>query len=160
MSIILDILKELNKTNIKYKGIRVNLFGLPVLSNYKHSSVKATAFRMKNKGFLDKNNLGWLITKKGSDLLKNKPKAFKKFTSQFSDKAPKNLLIIFDVPQTRREYRDWFRRQLRIFGYILIQKSVWVGPSPLPKEFTTYIKEIGMKDYIKTFKLKKGYDLK
>jgi hypothetical protein len=39
----------------------------------------------------------------------------------------------------------------------MIQKSVWVGPSPLPKEFMDYVKEIGLKDNLKTFKLAKSY---
>ena len=39
----------------------------------------------------------------------------------------------------------------------MIQRSVWVGPSPLPKEFMEYLKSIGLKDTIKTFKLEKGF---
>ena len=27
------------------------------------------------------------------------------------------------------------------FHYVMIQKSVWRGPSPLPKEFLDYIKK-------------------
>ena len=42
----------------------------------------------------------------------------------------------------------------------MIQKSVWVGPSPLPKEFMNYISKIGLKSTIKTFKLAKGYKRK
>jgi hypothetical protein len=44
-----------------------------------------------------------------------------------------------------------------IFDYIMIQKSVWVGPSPLPKEFVEYVKSINLQDSIKTFKLENSY---
>ncbi len=47
---------------------------------------------------------------------------------------------------------------LKKFGYIMIQKSVWVGPSPLPKEFKDYMKEIKLDKCIKTFKLEKSYN--
>ena len=36
-------------------------------------------------------------------------------------------------------------------------KSVWVGPSPLPKDFLSYIKEIHLENCIKTFKLSNPY---
>ncbi|MBK5215715.1 MAG: hypothetical protein JJE53_02830, partial [Candidatus Pacebacteria bacterium] len=40
---------------------------------------------------------------------------------------------------------------------IMIQKSVWVGPSPLPKDFLLYLKEIEIGDDFKIFKLAKSY---
>ena len=39
----------------------------------------------------------------------------------------------------------------------MIQRSVWVGPSPLPIEFSSYLKEIKLGDNLKTFKLARGY---
>ena len=42
----------------------------------------------------------------------------------------------------------------------MIQKSVWVGPSPLPQDFIFYLKEVDLENEIKTFKLEKGYKTK
>ena len=42
----------------------------------------------------------------------------------------------------------------------MIQRSVWVGPSPLPEEFLNYLKQIKLIDCIKTFKLAYNYKLK
>lgn len=39
----------------------------------------------------------------------------------------------------------------------MIQRSVWVGPSPLPEEFLNYLKRIGLEKEFKTFKLAKSY---
>ena len=80
------------------------------------------------------------------------------FVSPFSKKSPKNLLVMFDIPEVKKAEREWFRFHLRQFGYKMIQKSVWVGPSPLPKDFLDYIKDIKLKECIKTFKLAKPYD--
>ena len=31
----------------------------------------------------------------------------------------------------------------------MIQRSVWVGPSPLPKDFVEYLREIGLKGTVR-----------
>jgi len=64
---------------------------------------------------------------------------------------------MYDIPSDKKKERDWFRRKLIKFGYIMIQKRVWVGPSPLPKDFLDYLKEIKIGDNCKTFKLAKSY---
>lgn len=117
---------------IRYKGMRVNAFGLPVFS----SSTKDG-----NKKFIRKRSLYHVS-----------------FTSFFKEDAPKNLIVMYDIPHNLKKERDWFRRHLIKFGYIMIQKSVWVGPSPLPKNFLDYLKEIKIGDSFKTFKLAKSYN--
>ena len=79
------------------------------------------------------------------------------FTSEFRANAPKNLLLIYDIQEERKKERDWFRRQLKNFDFIMIQRSVWVGPSPLPNDFLDYLKRIGLHQEFKTFKLSKSY---
>jgi len=64
---------------------------------------------------------------------------------------------MFDISESKKAEREWFRWNLKKFNFIMIQKSVWVGPSPLPKEFLNYIKKIGLKESIRTFKLAKPY---
>ena len=69
------------------------------------------------------------------------------------------LLIIYDIPEDKKSERNWFRRHLKDFHFIMIQRSVWVGPSPLPKDFLEYIKSIKIGNSFKTFKLAKGYPI-
>lgn len=112
---------------IHYKGMSVNMFGLPSFSDSKK-----------------KNNI---------------PKRFylDSFISNFKKDAPKNLLLIYDIPEEKKKERDWFRRQLKTFDFVMIQRSVWVGPSPLPTDFLDYLKRIGLQKEFKTFKLVKSY---
>ena len=114
-----------------YKGMKVDLLGLPVVGSNKKDRIKRKSRKRK---FYNAT-----------------------FISPFKENAPKNLLLIYDVPETMKKERDWFRRQLINFGFVMIQRSVWVGPSPLPKEFLDYLKEIKIKDNFKTFKLAKSY---
>lgn len=156
MSIVSEIINEFLKTELSYKGARVNLFGIPIYNEYKKSSYASSISRLKGKGFIDEDKLGWFITSDGKKFCKNNKK-YKNFNSPFSEKTPRDLLVIFDISQDRKKERDWLRWQLKKFNYSMIQRSVWVGPSPLPVEFKRYLEDIKLKECIKTFKLKSGY---
>ncbi len=114
-----------------YKGMRVSSFGIPIFSKGRESRAK----------------------------IKNRKRTFYNvtFISPFNKDSSKNLIVMYDIPADKKKERDWFRRQLIKFNYIMIQKSVWVGPSPLPKDFLDYLKEIKIGDNFKTFKLAKSY---
>lgn len=114
-----------------YKGMRVNAFGIPIFSQNRISRAKT----------------------------ENRKKTFYHvtFDSPFKKDDPKNLIVMYDIPHGMKKERDWFRRHLVKFGYVMIQKSVWVGPSPLPKDFLDYLKEIKIGNSFKTFKLAKSY---
>lgn len=116
----------------KYKGVTINAFGLPVLFNDEKE--------IETKKNSEKRNFQHIC-----------------FDSPFKKSAPKNLIVMYDIPHPQKKERDWFRRNLIKFGYIMIQKSVWVGPSPLPKDFLKYVKEIKLGDKFKSFKLAKNY---
>ena len=110
--------------------MKVNSFGLPVFENRIKKNSKASPKRSSY---------------------------FISFLSPFQKDSPKNLIVMYDISSIQRRERDWFRRQLVKFGFVMIQKSVWVGPSPLPKDFLDYLKEIKIRDSFKTFKLAKPY---
>ena len=116
-----------NTRKLRYKGISVDMFGVPYVGS------------------------------SGQKRKINKRNYLKSFTSDFKKDTPKNLLLMYDIPHGRKKERDWFRRQLKNFDFVMIQKSVWVGPSPLPPDFLTYVKGIGLKKEFKTFKLAKSY---
>lgn len=113
----------------RYRGMKVNLLGLPISQ------------RSDNKKISHRKRSLYYVS----------------FLSHFKKDEPKNLMVMYDIPHNLKKERDWFRRQLINFGYIMIQKSVWVGPSPLPKEFLNYLKEIKINNNFKTFKLTKSY---
>jgi DNA-binding transcriptional regulator PaaX len=108
----------------------VNIFGLPVLDDQKRARIPRNVVKRKY---------------------------LHSFVSNFGKNIPKNLLLIYDIPEGRKKERDWFRRQLKNFDFVMIQKSAWVGPSPLPEDFLSYLKEIGLQKEFKTFKLAKPF---
>ncbi|MFA5934631.1 MAG: CRISPR-associated endonuclease Cas2 [Candidatus Paceibacterota bacterium] len=117
-----------------YKGIWVNSFGIPTSSpdfNRRKNTIDRTR---------DIYNMS--------------------FSSNFKKDSPKNLIVVYDIPEEKKKERDWFRRNLKRLGFIMIQRSIWVGPSPLPKSFVDYVKSIGLKDKVKIFRLAKEYSEK
>jgi hypothetical protein len=119
------------KKRLRYKGVPVTMFGL--LDFRDHEKEKIENHRTTKRQYL------------------------RSFISDFKEDLPKNLLVIYDIPYEKKVERDWFRRQLRKFDFVMIQKSVWVAPSPLPAEFLAYLKRIGLQKGLKTFKLEKAY---
>mgnify|MGYP001567770419 CR=1 FL=1 len=160
MGLIYEILKELNNTTLYYKGIKVNLLGLPKFENYSRNTISGSLAYMRKKGFLEYDEEKIKITRQGKEYIKRKFDSLKQFDYKFEKDAPKNLIVMFDIPETKKAEREWLRWHLKKFNYSMIQKSVWVGPSPLPKEFLEYVKKIGIQDGFKTFKLAKGYKFK
>lgn len=141
--------------------MRIGFGGLPDFKYYKYQSLANGCSILKKKGYIKKGDLdNYFITPKGIIFLEKAENILKIFTTENRETSPKNLLVMYDIPQEKKKERDWFRRHLKKFNFIMIQKSVWVGPSPLPKSFLEYVKEIKLGDNFKTFKLEKGYNQK
>ncbi len=157
MTLVYDILETINKTSLSYKGVKVNIFGIPKFKNKSHRSTQSMMSYVKKTGLVIESDMGWHLTAAGKRYMKRKENSLRQFEHNFTKEAPKNLIVMFDIPETKKAKREWFRWHLKKFNYEMIQKSVWVGPSPLPKEFMDYIEKIKLKNSIKTFKLAKAY---
>jgi DNA-binding transcriptional regulator PaaX len=157
MALVEKILEELSKPTLMYKGVRVNLLGLPTFKKYPDGSIRTTLWRLHKQCLIEKDLAGWYITPAGKNYMKRKVDSLLNFDFKFSKEAPKNLIVMYDIPENKKAEREWLRWHLKKFNYEIIQRSVWVGPSPLPKEFMDYIKKIKLKGTIKTFKLAKPY---
>ena len=153
MSIAFDILKSMYEKELNYKGYRCNIFGLPISFVRNKNSFRAVVNRLRRSGYITNEDEMWILTELGINYIKKKLSSFKQFESPFKKDNKKNLLLTFDIPESNKAEREWFRWHLKKFDYILIQKSVWVGPSPLPKDFLKYLKEIKLDKCIKTYKL-------
>lgn len=66
------------------------------------------------------------------------------FGSTITIKKPKKWdglwrIILFDVPEKKRFFRDILRNHLKNIGFLELQKSVFVLPFPCEKELTTLV---------------------
>lgn len=118
------------------------------------ATFRITLSRLKKYGFVENNGGVWSITRKGSASLKELGlRPIKRHTSYRSglSKKPKSLIISFDIPEVHRRKRNWLRIELVNLGFSQLHKSVWFGPSPLPLDFVSFLKEFSLFPYMKFF---------
>lgn len=157
MSIKDALLKLALEPKYKYKGLPVSMLGIPAIFPYKQQSVRNTLSLLQKQEYIKKVGEDRIMVQaKGISYLEEGQSRLVFFTSPFSKTDRKNLLIIFDIPEDKKVQRNWLRKQLLEFHYTMIQKSTWLGPSPLPKEFVAYLRTIGIHTYIKFFILAKN----
>ena len=63
------------------------------------------------------------------------------------------ILVTFDIPEVDKIKRDWLRIELAAMNFLPMQKSVWIGPAPLHKDFVVNLGKIGVLDFVKFFKI-------
>ena len=109
------------------------------------SSLRPTLSRLKKKGLVENKNSSWLISMAGIKYLeKVKHQSVKGYPK--ASTTGKKVLVFFDVPEPKKADRNWLRKALIGLDFKLIQKSVWLGPAPLPSEF---IKDLKFKDLLR-----------
>jgi len=121
---------------------------------YKKESLKVTLSRLRSRGYVENSTLGWSITKKGKKHIKD-IRLLSYIKSPFADDASVNMVLSFDIPEKDRHIRHWLRKQIKIFGYKMLQQSLWIGPSPLPASFLKRLENLDIRKNIKTFKITK-----
>lgn len=162
MSITSEILKILNTdtkgsyrhiySRLAENGTRPRFYNKVNSKELREQTLRTILSRLKRQGLLKNNNRIWKITKRGIEHLK-KDSGFRKICAPNTSNANlKNMIIIFDIPELHRKKRAWLRVELINLGFSMIQKSVWLGPAPLPKEFVEYVSEINVLPYLKFFK--------
>jgi len=121
----------------------------------KENILRVTLSRMKKSGLLKNKKGDWTITPEGKKFLESKKMEIRKFfrpeTILDNREKPKRLIIIFDIPEKKKKYREWLRMELVGFGFNLVQKSVWIGPA-LSKEFVEYLDEVAILKHIRFFR--------
>jgi len=119
--------------------------------------MRVTLSRLKKRGLVEKKGKMWRITKLGREYLHRASGAFhwpihSKATR--ATRAPKNMVIVFDVPEKEKRKRNWLRAELRLVGFTILQESVWFGPAPVPESFAKNVKELQLLPYLKFFEAK------
>ncbi len=106
--------------------------GLPGSYEFSKLNFSAVLSRLNKQGLISKNGGRrrsiWLLTVKGQKKLKSSTNEPIK-----PDGIPR--LVIYDIPESDRWKRNRVRHKLIAYGYQQLQKSVWIGYCPLPKEF-------------------------
>jgi len=121
------------------------IFGLPTSYEFSKENFSAVLSRLKSQCLVYKSGgrryAKWLLTISG----KNKLSSYKIDTIK-PDGIPR--LVMYDIPEKERGKRDLLRCELVSCNYKQLQRSVWLGYSPLPEKFIQNIKDFGLKNKV------------
>lgn len=112
--------------------------------------------KLKKEGLAENPKWGfWKISLKGKKLVDEileKERSYKNFKDKYSKN--RDTIIIFDIPEDQRQKRDGLRTELVALGFEKLQLSVWIGGSPLPKQFMDYLKNNDLLNNVHIFSIK------
>lgn len=120
----------------------------------REQALRITLSKLKKKELIKNDKHLWSMTSKGVDWLKKHGLFKKHFSPASNKKSSRKMVIAFDIPEDKRKSRDWLRKELVNLDFKLIQKSVWFGPAPLPKEFLEHLKVMAIIPNLKFFEVK------
>lgn len=58
-------------------------------------------------------------------------------------------VIIFDIPETLKKWREYLRQDLKRLGFVALQESVYITPYPVTEELDEILKEWNLRKYFR-----------
>lgn len=115
---------------------------------WKPKQISDTVRRLKKHGWLEEKKIAdetyFRITQEG----RIRQMIFRLRVNR-KERGDRATIVIFDIPEGKRTYRNFLRRLLKQMKFTMIQKSVFITPFILPEEFYTLLKEMGIWQYVK-----------
>lgn len=124
-------------------------------SLHSRDTVSVTLSRLKKKGMVvnrgPKKKTIWSITTRGKSHFKDRLVG-----GDLPPSDGKIRLVVYDIPEGMASMRVWLRKRLLACDYSYLQKSVWLGNRPLPKELLDELKERKILSFIHVVGLEKS----
>ncbi|MFC2071245.1 PaaX family transcriptional regulator C-terminal domain-containing protein [Chloroflexota bacterium] len=144
---------------LRYGGTEIGIGSLiKLLGNFDLSeqSVRSAVSRMCRAGLLKVRHSGarsyYSLTEEGHSLLtKGTQRIFVRKNNQWDGSWN---IVIYSVPEQRREVRDRLRLELSWMGYAPLSKATWISPYDLTKEVEDLAGRLQIKEYIQMFQAK------
>ena len=76
------------------------------------------------------------------------------------EKCRKSVVVIFDIPEKFSKKRKWLRGALKILGFSMVQRSVWMGKVKIPAELIEDLRELEIAQYVEIFEVTELASLK
>ncbi len=109
--------------------------------------IRSEFSRLQKRGLISKKGSIFYLTKTGE-----KEAFFARLNAELFAYRPQKQkwdgmwrMILFDIPEKKRRYRDHLRHLLRALDFVELQKSIWASPYKIPK----FLEEILWEERIK-----------
>ncbi len=117
-------------------------------------------YRLKKDGLISVEDKNISITNKGKDALKSFSNKNNVPVGKYKDKAVDSKewkIILFDIPESFKQKRDWLRSVLRELEFRMVQRSVWVGNKEIPESLIEDLKNMEILQFVEILSgVKKG----
>lgn len=141
---VLDIAEEF-KDPLGFVGKSYKKMYGWIPSQYKKHNFSHLVWRNLKTGYVEKvikDGIPYLrLTSQGRDRIK---RDFPLFAIQKRKWDRKWRLVIFDIEEASKKIREKFRYKLREVGFGMLQKSVFISPYDIAKDFAEFIESQGL----------------
>lgn len=107
--------------------------------------------KLKKEKLVMASPAGWRITRAGQEKMRKLADRLMRKKTYPEEKAATLTIVMFDVPEKYKGYRDWMRTAIRGCGFDQLQKSVFAGNVRLPEEFITDLDRLSLLRYVEIF---------
>ncbi|MDD4990202.1 MAG: hypothetical protein PHW31_02725 [Candidatus Pacebacteria bacterium] len=121
-------------------GLVRAMFGCEKPPKFKKATVRSNLQRLQKDGLIQKDPTDkfYCLTEKGKEFVSYIENRFLILKNPWDKKL---RVIIFDIPEQKRHWRYYLRKELELMQYKQLQKSVYVGKYPLPQSLIKEIEE-------------------
>ncbi len=114
--------------------------------------------KLKSQGLIAESSSNQIIlSRKGEEKLETlrKNKILDKNSYQ-KNPGDKVIIVSYDLPTAFNKERDTLRDILKVLGFQMIHKSVWVGKIKIPKKFVLAVEKLGILKFIEILEVSKN----
>lgn len=119
---------------------------------HREGSIRSTLSRLQRNGFIERTKGGdsfFILTERGKEEYQAALSRLEQERERHKPWDGKWRVLIFDVPERHKGHRDFLRSELVEYGFVQLQKSVWISPFPAERKFKTTLEKHGMGPWIK-----------
>ncbi len=144
---------------VRYRGMEIGIGSLiKLLGNFglSEQAIRSAVSRMRRAGLLKVRHDGvrsyYSLTEDGMGLLeKGERRIFERKSSSWNGYWS---VVVYFIPEEKREARDTLRQELTWMGYGPLSTATWISPHNLSKEVEGLAKKLKIKEYVQIFQAK------
>ncbi|MCK4782068.1 hypothetical protein KAS79_04080 [Candidatus Parcubacteria bacterium] len=117
-----------------YPGFKLmkDMFGCSSEKKFKKEIIRVNISRLKKQGLIKQTkNKKLLLTDKGKEMIIYIKDRYSILNKPWDEKI---RVVVFDIPEKRRRFREWFRAELSLLMFKPLQKSTYIGKYPIPDD--------------------------
>lgn len=140
-------LRDLPSSYPQFKLMK-DLFGVDYRGRkIKRETIKVNLHRLKKQGLIaqEPKEKYYFLTDKGEEFVSYIKNRFLILKQPWDGKL---RVVIFDIPEKKKEWRKWLREELDLMQFHQLQKSVYIGKHPLPDSFYKAVAKNGLYNYV------------